>query len=83
MNLKFDSKAATDLIKYMDKYYADMGKEIKRIIALTDHSSAWNDDQNTAFRNNINEIVNDLKETIKMQGEYRNIYYDRVKELRE
>ncbi|MBR1764617.1 MAG: hypothetical protein IJ746_04420 [Ruminococcus sp.] len=83
MDLRFDSKAALDLIKHMDIYYKDMGREIKHIITLTERSSRWNDDQNAAFFNNIKEIVEELKETIKIQVDYRNTYYDRVKELRE
>lgn len=82
MDVRFDSKAAMELIKQMDKYCSSIISDTKEITRIVSSSSGWDDNQRDAFEANLNSLKSDLNIALKMEIDYMKTYEQRVNELR-
>ena len=82
MSVKFDLNAANELINNIKMYCEDMQRDVDDLLDRNNDNSRWNDNQRKAFDNNINELAKDLKQALKLEFEYMQIFEDRIKELR-
>ena len=83
MTIKFDSHAAKQLVKQMDKYCRSVQKEAKELLNILKSADDWKDNQRIAFQANINEIAKDLNQALILQSDYVNTFDKRIKELTE
>ena len=49
---------------------------------IMNNSPEWDDNQATAFRNNLVELSKDLKTALSLESEYMKTFHQRVTELR-
>lgn len=82
MDVRFDSKAAMELIRQMDKYCSDIIIDMKEISRIVSSTSEWHDNQRDAFEVNLNSLKSDLNIALNMEIEYKKTYEQRVNELR-
>lgn len=82
MDVKFDANAATELISQMNMYCAGVLQETRELVAITNNTDGWNDNQTKAFKNNVKELNNDLKTALSLEKDYMKTFQQRVKELR-
>lgn len=82
MDVRFDSRAAQELIEYMSSYCSGIVKETRELLDVTDNTKDWNDRQKQSFQNNITALAKDLNSALSLESEYMKTYQQRVNELR-
>lgn len=82
MDIKFDAADAEQLIRQMSTYCQEIVDETRALLSVTDNSSAWNDNQSVAFKNNMTELAKDLDKALSLESEYMRTFHQRVTELR-
>ena len=82
MDVRFDTNAAEQLIREMDKYCSGVQKEMKKLLLILNDSGEWKDNQMRAFQTNIRELATDLNQALSFESEYMRTYQKRVLELR-
>ncbi len=82
MDIRFDAAAAEQLIRQMDDYCREIQKETKDLLAILKTTEQWRDYQKKAFETNIISLAGDLNKALSLEGDYMQMYYQRVQELR-
>ena len=82
MDVKFDARAAEQLIQQMSRYCSGVQKETRALLDVTKNNVDWNDKQAKAFQVNVMELAKDLNKALSLESEYLRTYQERVKELR-
>lgn len=83
MDDKFNSAAACQLIRDMDRYCQGVQKEARELLDIVGNPGGWSDGQMVVFRKNVNEIAIELNQVLKLESEYMRTFYQRVRELTE
>ena len=82
MDVRFDAKAAEQLIRQMGKYCRGVQTETRALLFLMKNSGEWKDNQMKAFEVNMSALAGDLNQALSLESEYMRTYEQRVKELR-
>lgn len=83
MEIKFDTKAAEELIRNMNSYCVDIVQQRKKLIEIMNNvNSSWDDYQSKAFDNHMRDIIEELNECLNNESEFMKIYQEKIIQLR-
>lgn len=82
MDIKFNADSAEELVKKMDSYCTAIFYDAKELLDIVEYNGEWDDSQNKYFYETISAISEDLCQALQMESDYRNLFSERIAELR-
>ena len=83
MSLVYDSVTAEKLLRNMNTFCENIKKDVLDLMSLSNQSVNWRDSQNKRFNNNITDIAKDIQTAFNYENEYKRVFGEKIRELRE
>lgn len=82
MDIIFDAEQAELLVNKINDYCETIDYNGGSLLDVLDYGVDWDDSQREYFRDYISDKCNSLKEALIMEYEYKELFSNKIKELK-